>query len=461
MKKSKITAFAAASVLAFSALALPSANAAVTDIQSYTTIFGDANNDGIVSGNDVLSMMRYFLYRSSETETVEISLTNINLDRNGVIELTELATLKQYTMGDTVSMSYRTFNAGTEKSDDNMLLKWTDRYVATVENVTEDSMYCASTYDDACTYLKEMNLEKYRDYLDNTNIPGSPCYDGVKNYDVVFIYLLNDTALRLNYDTDSDSFEEIMRLCTTNGEIWATPCGFDLRVLDEAGNDAMVMFTVNIQALYEAANKYNYDLSDINKIGCTRNGKHFSSLVYEDKPVIYLYPEEETEVNVKLDLDGELMHTYPKYPENGWDVTAKPDGTLTDKDGYEYSYLFWEGVANKAWDMSEGFVVKGEDTVSFLREKLSYMGLTPKEYNEFIVYWLPLMENNRYNLISFQQENYTEAAKLTITPQPDSMQRVFMAFKALDEYIDVPEQELPTFERKGFSVVEWGGAEVK
>ena len=35
-----------------------------------------------------------------------------------------------------------------------------------------------------------------------------------------------------------------------------------------------------------------------------------------------------------------------------------------------------------------------------------------------------------------------------------------MAFKALDKYIEVPEQDLKTFERKGFTVVEWGGAEV-
>ena len=64
-------------------------------------------------------------------------------------------------------------------------------------------------------------------------------------------------------------------------------------------------------------------------------------------------------------------------------------------------------------------------------------------------------------LISFQEELYTENAVLDITPKPDSMLRIFMAFKALDEYIEVPEQDLKTFERKGFTVVEWGGAEVK
>ncbi|MGN1135933.1 MAG: hypothetical protein ACI4SF_06920 [Oscillospiraceae bacterium] len=178
------------------------------------------------------------------------------------------------------------------------------------------------------------------------------------------------------------------------------------------------------------------------------------------KPVIYLYPEKTTEVNVGLDLDGQLTCAYPDYG-NGWRVIAKPDGTLYDMhSGNEYSYLFWEASLNADWDMDEGFVVKGSDTADFLREKLSYMGLTPKEYNEFIVYWLPLMQNNKYNLITFQTDTYENAAKLEITPKPDSILRVFMAFKPLDEFEEIPQQELSTFERKGFAVVEWGGTEV-
>ena len=48
------------------------------------------------------------------------------------------------------------------------------------------------------------------------------------------------------------------------------------------------------------------------------------------KPVIYLYPEEETDVSVTLAYDGTLTCTYPNY-KTGWHVSAKPDGTLTDK----------------------------------------------------------------------------------------------------------------------------------
>ena len=180
------------------------------------------------------------------------------------------------------------------------------------------------------------------------------------------------------------------------------------------------------------------------------------------KPVIYLYPEKTTEVSVKLELaNGKLTCSYPEY-HNGWNVIAYPDGTIKNKaDNDDYSYLYWESESEFQADFSTGFVVKGEDTAAFLKEKLSFMGLTPKEYNEFIVYWLPIMQNNPYNLVAFQMESYTDAAKLEIEPEPDSLLRIFMAFKALDHPADIPPQTLDTFERNGFTVVEWGGTEIK
>ena len=177
------------------------------------------------------------------------------------------------------------------------------------------------------------------------------------------------------------------------------------------------------------------------------------------KPVIYLYPEEETEVSVKLDLNGRLTCTYPEY-KDGWKVTAVPDGTLTDVNGQIYNYLYWEGETNTNYDLSKGFCVKGKDTAKFLEDALRRLGLNRKEANEFIVYWLPLMQDNPYNIISFQTHIYTEAAKLNISPSPDTLIRVFMTWQSTDKYVDLPEQQLSAPERNGFTVVEWGGTEI-
>ena len=165
------------------------------------------------------------------------------------------------------------------------------------------------------------------------------------------------------------------------------------------------------------------------------------------KPVIYLYPEEETAVTVKLDYAGALTCTYPAYGD-GWTVTACPDGTLTDDAGQTYSYLYWEGTDTIAYDFSQGFCVAGTDTAAFLEDALAQLGLTRREANEFIVYWLPQMQKNPYNLIAFQSDR-------------DTQLRVYMAWKPLDKFMEIPAQSLTAPERTGFTAVEWGGCRVR
>lgn len=180
-----------------------------------------------------------------------------------------------------------------------------------------------------------------------------------------------------------------------------------------------------------------------------------------EKPVIYLYPEAKQEIEVKLDYAGELTCTYPEY-KDGWHIVAHPDGTLVDDaTGKEYSYLFWEGKSDTEYDFSKGYVIAGKDTAEFLEIKLAELGLNRTEANEFIVYWLPRMQGNTYNLITFQNEIYTNSAKLEITPNPDSVLRVFMVYKALDEPIEIEEPMIEPFERNGFTVIEWGGTEIR
>jgi len=183
---------------------------------------------------------------------------------------------------------------------------------------------------------------------------------------------------------------------------------------------------------------------------------------YSEKPIIYIYPEQETKVTVKVGKPNNLTHTYPKY-DNGWEVIAKPNGDLVDcKTGRNLYALYWEGINTVEHNMEEGFVVKGEDTIKFLEEKLEILGLNEREANEFIIYWLPKLENNKYNFIRFQtEEEINSNMPLEITPKPDTVIRVVMEFKSLEEPIKVQEQKLETPKRNGYTVVEWGGTEIK
>lgn len=181
--------------------------------------------------------------------------------------------------------------------------------------------------------------------------------------------------------------------------------------------------------------------------------------VCDAKPVLYLSPEEALDVTVTLDYDGRLTCTYPAY-NDGWRVHAAPDGTLTDENGQTYRYLYWEGVTDTAYDFSRGFCIRGSDTAAFLENALAQLGLTREEANEFIIYWLPQMQESAYNLIAFQGEAYTNSARLTITPTPDTLIRVFMAWTPLDAPVELAPQALTAPARSGFTAVEWGGAKV-
>ncbi len=183
--------------------------------------------------------------------------------------------------------------------------------------------------------------------------------------------------------------------------------------------------------------------------------------IIELKPIIYLYPEETMEVQVTLNYDGQITHTYPKT-ENSWTVEASSDGTLKDVNGREYYGLFWEGKPNSPVQPSCGAVVSKDSLIPFLESSLDQLGLNNREANEFIVFWLPILEQNPYNLLYFAEDDYTDHAALSITPKPDNVIRVMMGYVPLKTPVEIQPQILPEMpSRAGFTVVEWGGTRCK
>lgn len=185
---------------------------------------------------------------------------------------------------------------------------------------------------------------------------------------------------------------------------------------------------------------------------------------YVKKPIIYLYPEKETAIDVKFDFVGKVSTTFPKYDKN-WSVIAYPDGKIYDtKTKRFYSSLFWDGVFNfpkEHYNYTDGFVVSKNNLTNFLIQKLEFMGLSTSETNEFIQFWLPLMEKNETNLIHFWiNEDYDVFSKNTVNPKPDTSLRIFMEFSEVDGNFKIQPQHLFKTERKGFTLVEWGGSDV-
>ena len=155
--------------------------------------------------------------------------------------------------------------------------------------------------------------------------------------------------------------------------------------------------------------------------------------------------------------DKDLLTSYPKYDKE-WKVQADKDGKITYKDK-EYYSLYYEAKIDTITPHKEGFVVEDKDLISFLEEKLDILGLNYKERQEFIIYWLPILQNNKYNYIYFET-NVNDIYPISVNPKPDTEIRILMEYLPLKDKIQVPEQELCKVQRQGFTLVEWGGTRI-
>ena len=215
-------------------------------------------------------------------------------------------------------------------------------------------------------------------------------------------------------------------------------------------------------AFYCLVEKNNYVASDIvdnleeRTLGIYPLPEDGYEVIY-CKPVIYLYPEEEMELIIKFLNEDNLLTTYPKY-NNEWNVIVKEDGTIYDESGRSYYALFFDEKNTNSCEFNEGFYVTKDNAIEFLEEKLDILGFTEREANEFIMFWLPILEQNEQSIVYFEQTlERNENCPLYFSTTPDSMLRVTIHIKKVDGFVDVKEQQLYNFERKGFCVVEWGG----
>lgn len=175
------------------------------------------------------------------------------------------------------------------------------------------------------------------------------------------------------------------------------------------------------------------------------------------KPILYLYPTKKMNVTVSFQHPEYLETTYPKF-KGKWEVEALSNGDLYDRNGKYYYALYWDEKKVHSVSFEEGFYVEDKDAINFLENKLSYIGLNDKERNEFIMYWLPILEKNKKSLVYFELTEERESYnKLLISPKPDSMLRIVIHIKKVDQKINIKKQSLTKFKRSGFSAVEWGG----
>jgi hypothetical protein len=175
------------------------------------------------------------------------------------------------------------------------------------------------------------------------------------------------------------------------------------------------------------------------------------------KPNIYIYPEEKSQLTVKLNfpLGGSIIKSIPEYG-SGWNITVDTNGRIDDT----YNYLFYESQQPDLWQENEGWVIKRADLKDFFSENMAKYGFSGAEIQDFVDYWIPRLTGHEFYAIYPQQANIIDKViELNFSKQPDALLRLFYVVKGLKSATNETLQE-PTndeiFNRKGFYVTEWG-----
>ena len=296
-------------------------------------------------------------------------------------------------------------------------------------NIVDRELYTANYFSD---------YENYIEYIDGSNfIVDKELYE--KDF-------INKKYLTI--ETSIDSCSEVIRNVFMDKKEDSYNITFEVKRGCGVCAPMNMVYTFLVEDVSLEVNVYE---KVVEEVECNQ------AVVY--KPIIYIYPLENTDLTIKLGNKEALTHTYPKYKDS-WNVRVSTNSNIYDYEtNRNYYGLYWEGIDAYEVDYNVGFVVKGEEVVSFLEEKLDILGLNEREINEFIIYWIDKLESNKYNYISFRDSS--NLMPLEFSKEPDTLIRVMMDFKALDKYMDIKEQELTKVNRNGFTVVEWGGREHK
>ena len=202
------------------------------------------------------------------------------------------------------------------------------------------------------------------------------------------------------------------------------------------------------------------------------------------KPVIYLYPEQDTKVSLKFNNKIKFTTFIPEY-QDSWEVLAKTNGILKDLkpeltdcnslsnsfgseyaksacEKNEYPYLYWSGNTENSFypEAKTGFIVRKEDLDQFFNEKLSLMNFNQKEISDFKEYWVSYLsqKDSAYFRITFFQNNIVNKLfPMNISPKPSSSIRLFMDWDYASKETIIPQQNLISYPRVGFTLIEWGG----
>ncbi|HQK18195.1 MAG TPA: carboxypeptidase-like regulatory domain-containing protein, partial [Polyangiaceae bacterium] len=178
----------------------------------------------------------------------------------------------------------------------------------------------------------------------------------------------------------------------------------------------------------------------------------FKEPMQADAPNLYLYPTENTRLHVSLRFPqgGAIIDSVPDYG-NGWDVLVSPEGIIDDT----FGYLFYEASLPPTVTTAQGWLLDGTRFEASMQELLERIGFVGREVQDFLDYWIPILEGSRWYAVYPQDPD--KLITLDISPAPDRILRSLLFIRPLNHKIDILEPAPPEpFSREGYVAAEWG-----
>jgi hypothetical protein len=186
----------------------------------------------------------------------------------------------------------------------------------------------------------------------------------------------------------------------------------------------------------------------------TTNG-HWWDSINVRKPNIYIYPVQKMNLSIKLIFPqgGSITESIPLY-HGIWNIDVEPSGLIDN----QYSYLYYECRIADQFKYKSGWEVEGNQLETFFRDNLAETGFIETEIEDFIEYWIPILDDTKnYAIFPQFKEDIDPVIQLNFSVEPTSVLRLFYVIMENEGMIhDLEEPVIPHFERIGFTVTEWG-----
>ena len=173
------------------------------------------------------------------------------------------------------------------------------------------------------------------------------------------------------------------------------------------------------------------------------------------KPNIYIYPVNkiELDVSIRFPNGGSITASVPDY-KGGWHIIVDSTGLINNK----YRFLFYESDVPNLCQYEKGWIVNGKSLAAFFNKNLQETGFLHDEINDFIDYWIPLIDSApSYAIYPQYSKELEKMIQIRFSKMPDNILRLsYVIKKIMNPELNIPEPTIPQFKRKGFTVTEWG-----